>query len=51
MERRDNIMDFYFDFEATQFNENIIAIGATCDYGSFDCLVRPPEGDKITKFI
>lgn len=44
-------MDFYFDFEATQFNENIIAIGATCEYGSFDCLVRPPKGDKVTKFI
>lgn len=44
-------MDFYFDFEATQFKENIIAIGATCEYGSFDCLVRPPKGDKVTKFI
>lgn len=41
----------YLDFEATQFKENIIAIGATCECGSFDCLVQPPKGDKITKFI
>lgn len=44
-------MDIYLDFEATQFKENIIAIGASCTNGSFDCLVRPPKNDKITKFI
>lgn len=44
-------MNIYLDFEATQFKENVLAIGATCNYGSFDCLVRPPKKDKITKFI
>jgi len=44
-------MDIYLDFEATQFKENIIAIGAYCSRGSFDCLVKPPKGDKVTNFI
>lgn len=44
-------MNIYLDFEATQFKENVIAIGATCAYGDFDCLVCPPKGDKITNFI
>ena len=44
-------MDIYLDFEATQFKENVLAIGATCKYGDFDCVVRPPKGDKVTKFI
>ena len=44
-------MNIYLDFEATQFKENVIAIGASCEYGCFDCLVHPPKGDKITKFI
>ena len=44
-------MDIYLDFEATQFKENIIAIGAYCNRGSFDCLVKPPKGDKVTNFI
>lgn len=44
-------MNIYLDFEATQFKENIIAIGASCIYGDFSCLVKPPKGDKITKFI
>ncbi len=43
-------MDNYFDFEATQFSERIIAIGATCDYGDFDCLVSSFK-KKITPFI
>ena len=44
-------MDIFLDFEATQFKENVIAIGAYCECGSFDCLVRPPKGDKVSKFI
>ena len=44
-------MDFYLDFEATQFKSNIIAIGCSCEHGEFDCLVRPPRKDHITPFI
>lgn len=44
-------MNIYLDFEATQFAENVIAIGASCIYGSFDCLVKTPKNDKITNFI
>lgn len=44
-------MNIYLDFEATQFKENIIAIGAHCVNGDFDCLVQPPKGDKVTNFI
>lgn len=44
-------MDIYLDFEATQYKENIIAIGAHCVNGDFDCLVQPPKGDKVTNFI
>lgn len=44
-------MNMYLDFEATQFGEHIIAIGAHCNNGDFDCLVQPPMGDKITPFI
>lgn len=44
-------MDIYFDFEATQFSERVIAIGASCEYGDFDCLVGLRKGDKLTKFI
>ena len=43
-------MDIYFDFEATQFSERVIAIGATCEYGDFDCLVSSFK-KKITPFI
>lgn len=44
-------MNIYIDFEATQFGEHIIAIGADCDFGSFECLVKPPKGDKVNAFI
>ena len=44
-------MNIYLDFEATQFGEHIIAIGAHCSLGDFDCLVKPPQGGKINKFI
>lgn len=43
-------MDIYFDFEATQFSDCIISIGATCDYGDFECLISGFE-KKITPFI
>lgn len=44
-------MDIYFDFEATQFSERVLAIGATCEFGDFDCLVGLHKGDKLTPFI
>lgn len=44
-------MDIYFDFEATQFSERVIAIGASCEYGDFDCLVSLFKRDKLTPFI
>lgn len=44
-------MNMYLDFEATQFGENVLAIGAHSIYGEFDCLVKPPKGDKLTPFI
>lgn len=43
-------MDIYFDFEATQFSERIISIGATCEYGEFSCLISS-FAKKITPFI
>lgn len=45
-------MNFYLDFEATQFSERIISIGCVSDTGAeFGCLVRPPKGDKVNAFI
>lgn len=44
-------MNIYFDFEATQFSERVLAIGASCEYGDFDCLVQPRKKDKLTPFI
>ena len=45
-------MNFYLDFEATQFSERIISIGCVSDTGAeFDTLVKPPKGDKVNKFI
>lgn len=46
-------MDFYLDFEATQFSERVIAIGCT-NMGTmeFDMLCKPKKGkDKLTNFI
>ena len=43
-------MNIYFDFEATQFSERVIAIGATCEYGEFGCLVSS-FAKKITPYI
>ena len=45
-------MNFYLDFEATQFSERVISIGCVCDNGNeFYSLVRPPKGDKVNGFI
>lgn len=43
-------MNIYFDFEATQFSERVISIGATCEYGEFGCLVSS-FAKKITPYI
>lgn len=45
-------MNFYLDFEATQFSEHIISIGCIADNGNkFNTLVKPPKGDKVGKFV
>lgn len=45
-------MNFYIDFEATQFSGHIISIGCVSGNGQqFKRFVRPPEGEKITSFI
>ena len=46
-------MNIYFDFEATQYSDHIIAIGASCltsDYQNFFCLVSS-FANKMTPFI
>ena len=45
-------MNFYLDFEATQFSNQIISIGCVAENGSmFSTLVNPGEKEKISKFI
>lgn len=45
-------MNFYIDFEATQFSNEIISIGCVADNGNrFSCLVKPHDKKKLTKFI
>lgn len=45
-------MNFYIDFEATQFTEEIISIGCVAENGNtFNCLVCPSDPKKVTKFI
>ena len=45
-------MNFYIDFEATQFTEEIISIGCIAENGNtFNCLVIPSNLKKITPFI
>lgn len=45
-------MNFYIDFEATQFTEEIISIGCVAENGNvFNCLVCPSDLKKVTKFI
>ena len=44
-------MNFYLDFEATQFSNQIISIGCISDNNmSFNTLVKPVK-DKVNKFI
>lgn len=47
---RENL-HIYVDFEATQWSNEIIAIGASCTFGEIDCLVRPRKLGKVTPFI
>lgn len=45
-------MNFYLDFEATQFSERIISIGCIADNGaSFKTLVKPVKNEKVNAFI
>lgn len=45
-------MNFYIDFEATQFSNRIISIGCMSEKGDkFETLVKPVNGDKISQFI
>lgn len=45
-------MNFYLDFEATQFSEKIISVGCVSEAGkSFYSLVRPVGKAKVTPFI
>ena len=45
-------MNFYLDFEATQFSERIISIGCVAENGmTFNSLVNPGKDAKITSFI
>ena len=44
-------MNFYIDFEATQFSNRIISIGCVCENGGrFKTLVKPANG-KLNQFI
>lgn len=45
-------MNFYLDFEATQFTNQIISIGCVSETGEeFYTLVNPGEKEKISQFI
>lgn len=45
-------MNFYLDFEATQFSERIISIGCIADNGArFETLVKPVKNEKVNTFI
>ncbi len=44
-------MDFYLDFEATQFGDKVIAIGAVCGEYKFKTLCQPCGKSKLTPFI
>jgi DNA polymerase III epsilon subunit-like protein len=45
-------MNFYIDFEATQYTEEIISIGCIAENGNtFECLVVPSNLKQITSFI
>lgn len=45
-------MNFYLDFEATQFSNHIISIGCVAENGqTFSTFVNPGEKEKISTFI
>lgn len=45
-------MNFYLDFEATQFSQRIISIGCTAENGAtFSTLVKPVNNEKVNDFI
>lgn len=45
-------MKYFIDFEATQFDENIINVGCVSENGeSFSSLVKPYRMKNVTKFI
>lgn len=45
-------MNFFIDFEASQFAEEIISIGCVCEDGDrFHTLVKPENLNKVTPFI
>ena len=45
-------MKYFIDFEATQFNHEIISIGCINEKGeTFYSLVRPPKINSLTRFI
>lgn len=45
-------MNFYLDFEASRFSNNIIDIGCTAANGNeFKTLVKPVDGKKVDRFI
>lgn len=45
-------MNFYLDFEATQYSERIISIGCIAENGArFETLVKPVKNEKVTAFI
>lgn len=45
-------MNFYLDFEATQFSQRIISIGCTAENGeTFSTLVKPVKDEKVNDFI
>lgn len=45
-------MNFYLDFEATQYSERIISIGCIAENGArFETLVKPVKNEKVNTFI
>lgn len=45
-------MNFYIDFEATQYSERIISIGCIAENGArFETLVKPVKNEKVNAFI
>lgn len=45
-------MNFYLDFEATQFSDQIISIGCIAENGNtFSTLVNPGAKEKVSRFI